>query len=138
MKSDPAANTRVFSCLCKPLGSIFQPARDNRLLENRWYLKLMMFSIPLPFLANTAGWVLAEVGWQPWIVYCLMKTADAVSPIAASQVAVSRVAFILVYGVLEGVGYYPIGKYARLGPDAVVAPAAAHEKSLKPAAARAA
>jgi cytochrome d ubiquinol oxidase subunit I len=98
----------------------------------------MMFSIPLPFLANTAGWVLAEVGWQPWIVYCLMKTADAVSSIAVWQVTVSLVAFILVYGVLGGVGYSLIGKYARLGPDAVVAPAAAHEKSLKPAAGRAA
>ena len=53
----------------------------KRLLENPWYLKLMMVSIPLPFLAHTAGWVLAEVGRQPWIVYGLMKTADAVSPI---------------------------------------------------------
>ena len=88
----------------------------KRLLENPWYLKLMMYSIPLPFLAHTAGWVLAEVGRQPWIVYGLMKTADAVSPIAASQVAVSLVAFILVYGLLGGVGYYLIAKYARLGP----------------------
>jgi cytochrome d ubiquinol oxidase subunit I len=106
----------------------------KRLLENRWYLQLMMFSIPLPFLANTAGWVLAEVGRQPWIVYGLMKTADAVSPIAASQVAVSLVAFILVYSLLGGVGYYLIGKYARLGPDAVAGPTAASGKSLRPAA----
>jgi len=107
----------------------------KRLLENPWYLKLMMYSIPLPFLANTAGWVLAEVGRQPWIVYGLMRTADAVSPIAASQVAVSLVAFILVYGLLGGVGYYLIGKYARLGPDAVTGPAPARGKGLRPAAA---
>jgi cytochrome d ubiquinol oxidase subunit I len=106
----------------------------KRLLENPWYLKLMMVSIPLPFLAHTAGWVLAEVGRQPWIVYGLMKTADAVSPIAASQVAVSLVAFILVYGLLGGVGYYLIGKYARLGPDAVAGATADVSKVLKPAA----
>jgi cytochrome d ubiquinol oxidase subunit I len=93
----------------------------KRLVENPWYLKLMMLSIPLPFLANTAGWVVAEVGRQPWIVHGLMKTADAVSPIAASQVAVSLVAFILVYGLLGGVGYYLMGKYAVLGPDALAA-----------------
>jgi cytochrome d ubiquinol oxidase subunit I len=106
----------------------------KRLLENPWYLKLMMFSIPLPFLAHTAGWVVAEVGRQPWIVYGLMKTADAVSPIAASQVAVSLVAFILVYGLLGGVGYYLIAKYARLGPDALAGPTAALGKGFKPAA----
>ncbi len=95
----------------------------KRLSENRWYLKLMLVSIPLPFLAHTAGWVVAEVGRQPWIVHGLMKTADAVSPIAASQVAVSLTAFILVYGLLGGAGYYLMGKYAILGPDAVAAKA---------------
>jgi cytochrome d ubiquinol oxidase subunit I len=97
----------------------------KRLLETPWYLRLMLFSIPLPFLAHTAGWVVAEAGRQPWIVYGLMKTADAVSPIAASQVAVSLAAFILVYGLLGAVGYFLIAKYARLGPDAVAGPAAA-------------
>jgi cytochrome d ubiquinol oxidase subunit I len=105
----------------------------NRLLEHPWYLKLMLFSIPLPFLAHTAGWVLAEVGRQPWIVYGLMKTADAVSPIAASQVAVSLVAFILVYGLLGAVGYYLIAKYARLGPDAAAGRAATLAQGLRPA-----
>ncbi len=104
----------------------------KRLIENPWYLKLMMYSIPLPFLGHTAGWVLAEAGRQPWIVYGLMKTADAVSPIAASQVAVSLVAFILVYGLLGGVGYYLIGKYARRGPDAVAGPAPVSGQDLKP------
>jgi cytochrome d ubiquinol oxidase subunit I len=106
----------------------------KRLQENPWYLKLMMYSIPLPFLAHTAGWVLAEVGRQPWIVYGLMRTADAVSPIAASQVAVSLAAFILVYGLLGGVGYYLIGKYARLGPAAVGGPAPVRGERLRPAA----
>jgi cytochrome d ubiquinol oxidase subunit I len=107
----------------------------KRLLENPWYLKLMLVSIPLPFLAHTAGWVVAEVGRQPWIVYGLMKTADAVSPIAASQVAVSLVAFILVYGLLGAVGYYLMGKYAILGPDAAPDAGAAAAAKLRKAAA---
>jgi cytochrome d ubiquinol oxidase subunit I len=88
----------------------------NRLAETPWYLRLMLFSIPLPYIACELGWTLAEVGRQPWIVYGLMKTADAVSPIATSQVAISLIAFILVYGVLGAIGYYLMIKNARKGP----------------------
>jgi cytochrome d ubiquinol oxidase subunit I len=89
----------------------------NRLLEYPLYLKVMMFSIPLPYVAVELGWILAEVGRQPWIVYGMMKTSDAVSPIATSQVAASLVAFILVYGLLGSVGYYLIFKKAVKGPE---------------------
>jgi len=90
----------------------------KRLVENRWYLKLMLFSIPLPYIAAELGWTLAEVGRQPWIVYGLMKTADAVSPVAASQVAVSLTAFVLVYGLLGAVGYWLIIRDVKQGPSA--------------------
>jgi len=93
--------------------------RRNRLMESPWYLKLMLYSIPLPYVAIDLGWTLAEVGRQPWIVYGIMKTADAVSPIAVSQVAVSLVAFILVYGLLGAAAFYLIIKIARKGPEAV-------------------
>ena len=91
----------------------------NRLLENSWYLKLMLFSIPLPFIAIEMGWLVAELGRQPWIVYGLMKTAAGVSSIALSQVAVSLAAFIAVYGLLGALGYFLIFKYAIKGPEAV-------------------
>jgi cytochrome d ubiquinol oxidase subunit I len=91
----------------------------KRLVENPWYLRIMLFAIPLPYLAIEAGWVLAEVGRQPWIVYGLMKTADAASPVAASQVLTSLVAFIAVYGILGLAGFYLIAKKAALGPDMV-------------------
>ena len=97
----------------------------NRLLESTWYLKLMRVSIPLPYLAITMGWVLAEIGRQPWIVYGVMRTADGVSPIDGVQVALSLAAFILVYALLGGVGFYLITKAAVLGPDALVPPAGA-------------
>ena len=81
----------------------------NRLVENRWYLVIMMAAIPLPYIAIQAGWILAEVGRQPWIVYGLMRTADAASPVSALQVMGSLVAFVLVYGLLGAVGFYLIG-----------------------------
>lgn len=90
--------------------------KRNRLTESPWFLRLMLYSIPLPYLAIELGWTVAEVGRQPWIVYGLMKTADAVSPIATSQVAVSLVAFILVYGLLGAAAFYLIIENARKGP----------------------
>jgi cytochrome d ubiquinol oxidase subunit I len=90
----------------------------KRLMENPWYLKVMLLSIPLPYIAAELGWTLAEVGRQPWIVYGLMKTADAVSPIAASQVAMSLTAFVLVYGLLGAVGYWLIIRHVKQGPPA--------------------
>jgi cytochrome d ubiquinol oxidase subunit I len=97
---------------------IYSWIRRNRLRQSPHFLKLMIISIPLPYIAIEAGWVLAEVGRQPWIVYGLMKTADAASPIALSQVLVSFIAFILVYGVLGALGFYLIGKNVVKGPEA--------------------
>lgn len=91
--------------------------KRNRLPDSPGYLKWMLYSIPLPYLAIQMGWMVAEVGRQPWIVYGIMKTSDAASPIASSQVGTSLVAFILVYALLGAVGYYLIFKYARKGPQ---------------------
>jgi len=84
--------------------------KRNRLVDSPKFLKLMLFSIPLPYVACELGWVVAEVGRQPWIVYGLMKTSDAVSPIAKSQVLTSLIAFILVYSLLGATGFYLIAK----------------------------
>jgi len=89
----------------------------NKLLEYPLYLKLMMFSVPLPYLAIEFGWLLAEVGRQPWIVYGIMTTSAGVSPIDMVQVATSLVAFVLVYALLGAVGYYLIIKKAVKGPE---------------------
>jgi cytochrome d ubiquinol oxidase subunit I len=93
--------------------------RRNQLLESPAYLKVMLYSIPLPYLAIQMGWIVAEVGRQPWIVYDIMRTSDAVSPIATSQVATTLVGFILIYGLLGAVGFYLMFKYARKGPQPV-------------------
>lgn len=95
--------------------------RRDKLMESPNFLRIMLFSIPLPYIAMEMGWVVSEVGRQPWIVYNLMRTADAASPIAGTQVMVSLAAFILVYGLLGAVGFYLIVKSVKEGPEAVTA-----------------
>ena len=99
--------------------TVYGWVRRNRLVETPLLLKLMVLSIPLPYLAVEAGWVLAEVGRQPWIVYGLMRTSEASSLVAGSQVLISLVAFILVYGVLGCLGFYLMAKHAIRGPEPV-------------------
>jgi len=91
--------------------------RRNRLVDSPKYLKLMLLSIPLPYIACELGWIVTEVGRQPWIVYGLMRTSDAVSPIATSQVLTTLIAFIVVYGLLGVAGFYLIAKNALKGPE---------------------
>ncbi|PID78085.1 MAG: cytochrome ubiquinol oxidase subunit I [Deltaproteobacteria bacterium] len=91
----------------------------NKLTEKRWFLWLMVFSIPLPFIACEFGWVLAEMGRQPWIVYGLVKSSQAASPVSAGQVLASLTGFIVLYGLLGAAGFYMIFKNAKKGPSAL-------------------
>ena len=102
-----------------PLLMIYGWIKRKQLVDNPLYLKIMLFSIPLPYIATELGWVLAEVGRQPWIVYGLMRTSEAVSPVAATQVWTTLIGFILVYGLLGAVGFYLIAKKAMAGPEEV-------------------
>lgn len=90
----------------------------GRLESNRPYLKLLPWMIPVPYLAIDLGWMVAEVGRQPWTVYGLMKTADSVSPVPASSVLVSFVAITVMYLVLVGLDIYFLAKAAKMGPQA--------------------
>jgi len=90
--------------------------KRNQLVDSPRYLKLMLYSIPLPYLAIEMGWMVAEVGRQPWIVYGLMKTSDAASPVAGYQVLISLVGFVLVYTLLGAAGFYLMAKHAKNGP----------------------
>lgn len=86
-------------------------------IENQMgLLKLFIYAIPLPYIALELGWAVAEVGRQPWIVYGLMKTADAVSVLDVSQVAISFTAFVVFYSILGIIDFYLLAKYARKGP----------------------
>jgi cytochrome d ubiquinol oxidase subunit I len=91
--------------------------KRKKLLESPGYLRIMMWSIPLPYLAIQLGWLVTEIGRQPWIVYGLVKTSDAVSPIATSQVAITLIGFVLLYGLLGASGFFLIARKAIKGPD---------------------
>ncbi|MGW4475330.1 cytochrome ubiquinol oxidase subunit I [Nonomuraea sp. NPDC004354] len=94
---------------------LFRPAvRGLRIWH--WLLTAM---IPVPFVTMLAGWVFREVGRQPWAVYGLLTTADAMSPLSATEVRVSLIAFSAVFGVLILVNYWLLARTARRGPDAV-------------------
>jgi cytochrome d ubiquinol oxidase subunit I len=89
----------------------------NRLTVIPWFLKLLPFAIALPYIANTAGWLMTELGRQPWIVFGLQRTEDAVSPnVSTGMVALSLVIFAAVYGVLMAVDVYLLSRYGKAGP----------------------
>jgi cytochrome d ubiquinol oxidase subunit I len=93
--------------------------KRNKLESSSGYLKIMQYAIPLPYIAATMGWTLTETGRQPWIVYGLMKTSDAVSPIATSQVAITLGGFIFLYSLLGMAAFYLIAKVAKKGPEPI-------------------
>ncbi len=92
--------------------------KRDALLDKRWFLKMMIYVIPLPYLAIELGWIVAEVGRQPWIVYGLMKTANATSTaVSVSQIVMSLIGFVVLYSMLGIIDIYLLIKYARKGPE---------------------
>jgi cytochrome d ubiquinol oxidase subunit I len=88
--------------------------RRKRLSTSRWFLRVAVWTLPLPFIINTAGWVLTENGRQPWIVQGLQQTKDAASPsVGTAAVVVSLIAFVAIYGVLAVVDWGLMARFAR-------------------------
>lgn len=84
----------------------------------RWrrFLRWMIPAISLPFIASTAGWIMTEVGRQPWIVFGLQKTEQGVSPLVSKgMVATTFTGFTVVYGILAAVFIYLVVHFARKG-----------------------
>jgi len=93
-------------------------SRRENFVDNRLFLNLMVMAIPAPYIAQQVGWLVAELGRQPWIVYGVLKTSDAVSKsVTASQVLLSLLGFTVLYGFLGVVDIYLLVKYAKKGPD---------------------
>lgn len=95
--------------------AFFQRKKEN---PNPLLLRLLVYNIPLPYIGLMVGWAVTEIGRQPWIVYNLMRTTDAVSPIPADNVVISLAAFIGVYSLLGILDIYLLRKFAIKGPDA--------------------
>jgi cytochrome d ubiquinol oxidase subunit I len=89
----------------------------GRLFTSRWWLHLMFWSIPLPMVAIQLGWIAAEVGRQPWIVYGLMRTSEGVSKVVtAPEIAASIVLFSVIYLLLGGTWIYVLRREVLHGP----------------------
>jgi len=91
---------------------------NSRLYDTVWFLRVCEACLPLGFVAVIAGWITTEVGRQPWVIYGLMRTKDAVTPsLGGSDVLVSLIIYMLVYLVVYPVTlYYMIG-LVRAGPE---------------------
>ncbi|WP_431683591.1 cytochrome ubiquinol oxidase subunit I [Kitasatospora sp. KL5] len=86
----------------------------KRLSSAKWFCRAAVWISPLPFLMNTAGWLLTESGRQPWIVQGIQLTSNGVSPsVSTATVAASLVAFFLLYAALAVVAAFLITRYAR-------------------------
>jgi cytochrome d ubiquinol oxidase subunit I len=92
--------------------------RKNKLFEKKWLLKLFMWSIPLPLAACQLGWITAEVGRQPWIVYGLLRTSDASSiTVTAPEILFSIILFGCVYLLLGVLYVYLLVREVKHGPQ---------------------
>jgi cytochrome d ubiquinol oxidase subunit I len=93
-------------------------SRRDHIGSQRLFLRTMFVALPLPYVAAQLGWLLAEVGRQPWIVYGVLRTSDGVSKsISVPQVLASLTGFTLLYSFLAVVDIYLLVKFARKGPD---------------------
>jgi cytochrome d ubiquinol oxidase subunit I len=108
--------------------------RRDAVLRKKWYLRCVVAMTPAGFIATLAGWYVAEIGRQPWVVYGLMRTADAVSPVSAAQVWSSLTAFVIVYGTLFAAYLFYLLHIIRQGPGTEVTSVdhSAIEKPLSP------
>ena len=90
----------------------------GKLANTRWYLYVLIFSVMLPQAANQLGWISAEVGRQPWIVYNLLRTSDALSKVvSANQIWFSLIMFIVIYSLLFLLFLYLLNEKIKHGPE---------------------
>jgi cytochrome d ubiquinol oxidase subunit I len=97
----------------------------KRLTTSRGFLKLLLFAVPLPYLANETGWIAAEVGRQPWAVYKVLRTSEAVSAVVpAGNILFSIILFGVIYALIGAAGLGIILRTVRGGPGGEAADAA--------------
>jgi len=129
---------RIFTDYVMPIWLPFIPVilfllglmKYKNLENSTGYLKMALYSLPLPYIACWLGWAFAEVGRQPWIVYPLtddfgkillpeigLKTAQAVSPLTSVEVVITYLIFVLTFVGLAIADFYLLAKFATKGPE---------------------
>jgi cytochrome d ubiquinol oxidase subunit I len=92
----------------------------GRLYATKWVLWPLLLSFPLPYIANTAGWMTAEIGRQPWLVYGLMRTADGYSThVTAGNSLFTLLGFLGMYSLLSVLWIVVVYQFIEAGPDTV-------------------
>jgi cytochrome d ubiquinol oxidase subunit I len=101
------------------------------LFRARWMLWILMLALPFPYIANTAGWITAEVGRQPWLVYDILRTAEGYSKnVSAGNGLFTLIGFMGLYTVLGILFLFLVRREIERGPE----PAAARSGAGAPAA----
>ncbi len=98
----------------------FYIASRRKILNHRWFLWIVFFSLPLPWLASEVGWFVAEYGRQPWVIEGILPTFLGTSSLDKSNLIVSLSGFILFYSLLLVVEMFLMVKYVRLGPNYIL------------------
>lgn len=107
------------------------------LFEKRWLLRIFVFAVLGGYIANQAGWIAAEVGRQPWVVYGLLRTSDGISKaVVGEQVLISILMFSFVYILLFAVWVFVMNSKIQHGPEEVSMPSETTENGFLEAAAR--
>jgi cytochrome d ubiquinol oxidase subunit I len=88
----------------------------GRLFTTRWFLRFLVFMTPAGLLATLGGWYVAETGRQPWVIYGVLHTRDAVSPVPASVLLSSLIAFVVIYAVFMSAFLFFVVRAIRRGP----------------------
>jgi cytochrome bd ubiquinol oxidase subunit I len=90
----------------------------GKLFETRWLLWILMLSVPLPYIANTAGWMTAELGRQPWLIYGVMRTAHGYSPrVVAGNAWFTLLGFMGMYTLLAILWLFLVYREIENGPE---------------------
>lgn len=93
----------------------------DKLFKTDWYLKILLFAIPLPLISNEMGWMAAEIGRQPWAVYNVLRTADAASVVVpAWQILATIIMFTVLYGILVTFFVKFLIQLIKKGPEKVI------------------
>jgi cytochrome d ubiquinol oxidase subunit I len=94
----------------------------GKLFSSHWMLWILMLALPFPYIANTAGWMTAEIGRQPWLVYSLMRTADGYSKtVSAGNGMFTLLGFMGMYTVLGILFLFLVRREIEQGPEAEMA-----------------
>ena len=102
--------------------------RRRRIPQSRWFYRVALWALPLPYLGTTMGWIFTEMGRQPWTVFGLLTTAKSASPgVTASSVIISMTIFTLLYAGLAAIAFWLVANHVKHGAPAEAAAPGAPE-----------